>query len=297
MADQGLGHNVPSSHRLFDDISHKSLIMGVVNVTPDSFSDGGKFYNANKAIAHGLQLIEEGADILDIGGESTRPGAKVVDINEEIRRVVPVIEGLRDHAKYISIDTRNAATMRAALGAGANCINDISGLAYDPKAINVVAQSDALLFLMHSQGTPQDMQDNPNYNNVVEDVLKFFEGRIQLCDTHRIDANRLILDPGIGFGKMLEHNLLLLRDIKKFHALGGPILLGTSRKSFIPKVMDEVLGELAKSDPSGDALSGRLGGSLSSVVWGRSQGVQIFRVHDVKETRQALAVYDAIANS
>ena len=239
----------------------------------------------------------QGADILDIGGESTRPGAEVVDIDEEIRRVVPVIEGLKGKAKYISIDSRNAATMQAALEAGANCINDISGLTYDSEAVNVVAQSEALLFLMHSQGTPQDMQNNPSYNNVVEDVLDFFKVRIERCDTQRIDANRVIIDPGIGFGKTLEHNLLLLRNIKDFHGLGVPILLGTSRKSFIPKVMGEVLGKLPETDPSSDPLTGRMGGSLSSVVWGRSQGVQIFRVHDVKETRQALAVYDAIAHA
>ncbi|MGH1398200.1 MAG: dihydropteroate synthase [Alphaproteobacteria bacterium] len=296
-AGQNVGQEISGTHHFLPLVSRKPVIMGVVNVTPDSFSDGGKFSNVDKAIAHGLQLLKEGADILDIGGESTRPGAEVVDIEEEIARVVPVIEGLRGQAKNISIDTRNARVMEAALKVGATSVNDISGLGHDPDSVSVVAQAKVPVFLMHSQGVPQDMQDNPNYNNVVEDVLDYFKGRIEWCRTHRVETDMLVCDPGVGFGKTLEHNLLLLRNIKEFHALGVPILLGTSRKSFIPKVMDEVLGIGDNGDPSDDPLTGRLGGSLSSVLWGRSQGVQMFRVHDVKETRQAFTVYDAIANS
>lgn len=269
-------------------LSGGPYIMGVVNVTPDSFSDGGVFYTPDDAIAHGLQLIKEGADILDIGGESTRPGADVVDVETEIARVVPVIEGLRDQLKgdlrHISIDTRNAATMEAALAAGATAINDISGLSYDARSMDVAGASKVPVFLMHSQGTPQSMQNNPSYNNVVGDVLEWLKVRISLCETHRIDADMLIVDPGIGFGKTLEHNLLLLRNIKEFHALGAPILLGTSRKSFIGKIS------------AGESADDRLGGSLSSALWGLSQGVQIFRVHDVKETKQAFKIYEAISS-
>jgi len=257
-------------------------IMGVVNVTPDSFSDGGEFYNADKAIAHGLSLLEQGADILDVGGESTRPGAEVVGIEEEIARVVPVIEGLRDHAKFISIDSRNAETMRAALDTGANIINDVSALNHDPESIDVVKEAGCIVMLMHSQGTPQTMQNNPNYNNVINDVFEYLKSRIFYCETHGVDPEMVIVDPGIGFGKTLEHNLLLLRNIKDFYDLGCPVLLGTSRKSFIAACS------------GGEPANERLGGSLSSALWGLSQGVQIFRVHDVKETKQAFDVFQAI---
>lgn len=260
-------------------------VMGVVNVTPDSFSDGGDFFNVNSAIERGLRLISEGAHILDIGGESSRPGAEVVDIEEEISRVVPVIEGLRGKAQWISIDTRNAKTMEAALNAGANIINDISGLTYDPESANVAARAGVPVFLMHMQGKPQSMQENPQYNSVLDDIYNFLKERISFCETRRIDPNLLVIDPGIGFGKTVEHNLLILRNIKKFHDLGVPILLGTSRKSFI--------GKLSADEPAND----RLPGSLSSVLWGLSQGVQIFRVHDVKETVQAFKVYEAILSA
>ena len=265
-----------------EHIAQGPMIMGVVNVTPDSFSDGGQYISPSKAIEHGLQLLDEGADILDIGGESTRPGAEVVDIQKEIDRVVPVIEGLKKHACWISIDTRNAKTMQAALSVGANIINDISALSYDPESIDVASEAEVPVILMHSQGTPQSMQNNPSYNNVVMEVFAFLKERIELCKSHRIDTDLLVIDPGIGFGKTIEHNLLLLRDIREFHALGAPILLGTSRKSFI--------GALSGNEPPDD----RLGGSLSSALWGLSQGVSIFRVHDVKETKQAIRVYKAI---
>lgn len=260
-------------------------IMGVVNVTPDSFSDGGEFINSDKAIAHGLQLVAEGADILDVGGESTRPGAEVVETSEEIARVVPVIEGLRAAGvEWISIDSRNAETMQAALDAGANIINDVSALMHDPESVNVAVKAGVPVILMHSQGVPQDMQDKPNYNNAIADIFEYLKSRIEYCETHRIDAEMLIVDPGIGFGKTLEHNLLLLRNIKKFHDLRTPILLGTSRKSFI--------AALSENEPPSD----RIPGSLASAIWGLSQGVQIFRVHDVAETKQAFKVYGAIAS-
>ncbi|HRQ60371.1 MAG TPA: dihydropteroate synthase [Alphaproteobacteria bacterium] len=258
------------------------VIMGIVNVTPDSFSDGGKFYSKNNAIGHGQLLAEQGATILDIGGESTRPGAQVIDPDEEISRVVPVIEGLRGKAPFISIDTRNAKTMRAALAAGANCINDVSGLTHDDEAMGVVAEANVPVFIMHSQGTPQDMQKNPSYNNVVDDVYAFFEERISACRTARIETKNLVLDVGIGFGKTLEHNVLLLRNIKKFHDFGCKLLLGTSRKSFIAALSN------------GEPPESRQAGSLASALWGLSQGVQIFRVHDVAETAQAFRVWQGI---
>ncbi len=258
-------------------------------MTPDSFSDGGDFYNADKAIEHGLQLFNEGASILDVGGESTRPGAKVVDVEEEIRRVVPVIEGLaaelRGKRFDISIDTRNAKTMEAALKAGATALNDVSALEEDVDSLNVAADAQVPVFLMHMAGNPQMMQKKPSYNNVVDEVFQYLQQRIAICETRRIDANLLICDPGIGFGKTVEHNLLLLRNISRFHDLGVPVLLGTSRKSFI--------GKLSNDEPPNE----RIPGSLSSAIWGLSQGVQIFRVHDVAETVQAFKVYDAIASS
>lgn len=269
---------VPEGHH-FKDGPH---IMGVVNVTPDSFSDGGEFYNHDKAIEHGLALVQAGASILDIGGESTRPNAKVVDVEEEIRRIVPVIKGLAGKVDCISVDTRNAKTMAAAVEAGANAINDVSALSHDPGSLDVAADAKMPVFFMHSQGTPQQMQKNPMYNNVVEDIFKYLQERMSLFETRRIDANLLICDPGIGFGKTVEHNLLLLRNISRFHDLGVPILLGTSRKSFIAK--------LSSDEPPDD----RIAGSLASALWGLSQGVQFYRVHDVKETMQAFKIFQAI---
>ncbi|MEM7680064.1 MAG: dihydropteroate synthase [Pseudomonadota bacterium] len=260
-------------------------VMGIVNVTPDSFSDGGHFYNADNAIAQGLALLEAGADILDIGGESTRPGAKSVDIEEEIARVVPVIEGLCEHAPWISIDTRNAATMQAALIVGANIINDVSALTHDPKSVCLVKEAETPVILMHAQGSPKSMQHNPNYNNVVEDVLVYLEGRISYCETHGIDKRGVVIDPGIGFGKTLEHNLSILQNLNIFSELSTPVILGASRKSFI----GDVTGE---NDPEK-----RLGGSLASALIGVEKGARIVRVHDVEMTVQALKTHQAISEA
>ena len=260
-------------------------IMGVVNVTPDSFSDGGKFINHDKAIEHGIRLVQEGAAILDVGGESTRPGSEVVDPKEEIRRIIPVIAELKKHVRWVSVDTRNAQTMAAAIKAGANVINDISALAHNTESVHIAAEAQVPVFLMHMQGTPQNMQKNPSYNNVVEEVFEFLQRRIEFCATHRIDKKFLVLDPGIGFGKKVEHNLLLLRNIKRFHDLDVPILLGASRKSFISKI--------SADEPPSD----RIPGSLSAALWGLSQGVQFYRVHDVKETVQAFKIYQAISSA
>lgn len=264
----------------------KTKIMGVVNVTPDSFSDGGYFYDPEAAIQHGLKLIRAGADVLDVGGESSRPGAEVVEVEEEIRRVIPVIEGLKkEGAKCISIDTRNAKTMEEALKAGVDIINDISGLRHDSRSVGVAVEANVPVILMHMLGNPQTMQNNPIYNSVVEDVFEYFKSRISYCETHRLAVQNLIFDPGIGFGKTIKDNLLIIRNIREFLGLGAPVLLGTSRKSFIAKLS------------KGEDANQRLGGSLSSVLWGLSQGVKFFRVHDVAETVQAIKIYEAILSA
>lgn len=257
-------------------------VMGVVNVTPDSFSDGGKFLNHDKAIEYGLSLVHEGASILDIGGESTRPGSYPVDVEEEILRIIPVIEGLKGRAPWISVDTRNAQTMEAALKAGANAVNDISGLTHDSQSVCVVSEAKVPVFIMHMQGDPLSMQNNPFYNNVLNDVYEWFSEYLRLLEAGRIERKMIVFDPGIGFGKNLEHNLILLGNIRKFHDFGVPLLLGVSRKSFI--------GRLSRDEPAHE----RIPGSLAAALWGLSQGVQVFRVHDVKETVQAFKVFQSI---
>lgn len=266
-------------HPFFDKKPH---IMGIVNVTPDSFSDGGRFLHVESAVEHGLRLVAEGADSLDIGGESTRPGAVAVSVEEEIARVIPVIEGLKGCGVPLSIDTRNAAVMEAALAAGVDILNDVSGFTHDPRSVSVLADAQVPAVVMHMQGVPERMQDNPNYNSVMGDVLEYFKARIEVFSRHRIETNMLVFDPGVGFGKNDEHNQLILRDIRKFSGLGGGVMLGTSRKSFI--------GRLSV----GETVDKRIGGSVASALWGLSQGVQFFRVHDVLETRQAFNIWQAI---
>lgn len=265
----------------------KPIIMGVVNVTPDSFSDGGEYYSTNSAKEQALCLFKEGAQIIDIGGESTRPGSDIVSIKEEIRRIVPVISSIKSHEiPYISIDTRNAETMSAAINAGANFINDVSGLLHDEKSADLIAgKADIPVCIMHMQGVPQTMQARPHYNDVTDDVMAFFEERLEFCQAHGISQNRVILDPGIGFGKTLEHNLSLLKNLKKFQQFGCAVLLGVSRKSFIGAISGE-------KNPKN-----RISGSLAAAIYGLEAGVQIFRVHDVKETLQAFDVYRAINNT
>ena len=257
-------------------------LMGVVNVTPDSFSDGGAFYNPEKAIEHGLRLVEDGADILDIGGESTRPHADPVSPQQEMDRVLPMIDGLRDCGCLISIDTRHAGTMQAALRAGAGMINDVTALEGDPESLAVAAQSSAYVCLMHMQGQPQTMQDDPHYDDVIADITAYLRGRIEACRAAGIDQSRLLVDPGIGFGKTLAHNLTILRHLEAFEALGVPVLLGLSRKSFIEKLCPDT------------PASERLPGSLAGALWGAQRGVAVLRVHDVAATRQALTVWRSI---
>ncbi len=261
------------------------LIMGIVNVTPDSFSDGGSYISTDKAISHGLSLLGQGADIIDIGGESTRPNADIVTVGEEISRVIPVIQGLSGKAPYISIDTRNAKTMAAAIKAGANIINDVSALTHDPDSISVIADSNLPVCIMHMKGNPQTMQNAPAYENVIDEIMSFFEERLRFMSQHNINLNKVIIDPGIGFGKTLEHNLLIIKHISKFKTLGCTILLGTSRKSFIGLLCCE-------NDPHR-----RVYGSIASAIYALENGTNIFRVHDVKETKQAFDVYNAISNA
>ncbi len=259
-------------------------IMGIVNVTPDSFSDGGRFDGPQAAIDHGLQLVEDGADSLDIGGESTRPGAEAVSTEEELRRVMPVIEGLASKTQAaLSIDTRKPEVARAAAAAGAVIWNDVSALTFDDASVATAAALDCDIVLMHAQGAPHTMQQDPSYTDVVHEVIGFLAARIELCAAAGIDRARLIVDPGIGFGKSADHNLALIANLEKFQRLGCPVLLGASRKRFISAL-----------DRQGPADQ-RLGGSLAAVLAGFARGVRIFRVHDVAETRQALKIAQAIA--
>jgi dihydropteroate synthase len=257
-------------------------IMGIVNVTPDSFSDGGQQFDAARAVAHGLQLVAEGADILDVGGESTRPGAAPVSEDEEIRRIMPVIAGLRAKTDVrISIDTRKAMVMREAVNAGADIINDVTALMHDPLSLETAADLGVPVVLMHAQGDPRTMQDRPAYDDVVLDVFDFLEARVDACRRAGIPTEHMLIDPGIGFGKTLEHNLALMSGLSIFHGLGLPILLGASRKRFI--------GTLTGVETAGDRVHGSVAAALVAV----SQGAQIVRVHDVAATRQALSVFMA----
>ncbi len=255
-------------------------IMGIVNVTPDSFSDGGRLGSVEAAVAHALKLADDGADILDVGGESTRPGSDAVALEEELRRVIPVIEGLRGRTdKLISIDTRKAEVMKRAARAGADILNDVSALTHDPAALDVAAESGLPVMLMHAQGDPKTMNDDPKYSDVVLDVFDFLERRIQACEAAGIPKARIVADPGIGFGKHLHHNVAVMAGLSLYHGLGVPLLLGASRKKMIGQLCDV-------PDPKD-----RVPGSLATVLAGAGQGVQIFRVHDVAETRQALLVW------
>ena len=262
------------------------LVMGIVNVTPDSFSDGGRHFDPARAVAHAASLIEVGAHIVDIGGESTRPGATPVDPAEESRRIVPVILGIRDAAAasgtIISVDTRNGGTMRAALDAGAGMINDISALSHDPESLAVAAATAVPVALMHMRGDPPTMQLAPAYEDVALDVYDHLEGRIAACLKAGIGLKRIAIDPGIGFGKNVAHNLALLDQLAMFHGLAAPLLVGVSRKGFIARLS------------AGEPPERRLGGSLAAALAALGQGAQIVRAHDVAETAQAVRIVQAL---
>jgi dihydropteroate synthase len=264
-------------------------IMGILNVTPDSFSDGGRYDSAELAVKQALRLIEDGADILDIGGESTRPGAVEIDIAEEVRRTVPVIKAIRhatrdfDEDVVISIDTRKPDVAEAAILSGADIWNDVSALGFDARSPETAAELGCPLILMHAQGRPETMQDNPEYADAVPDILGWLENRIaEICEVG-VERSAITIDPGIGFGKRQEDNLAILRHLDQFNSLGFPILMGASRKSFIGRI-------------DGSEADDRLGGSIAAALWSAQAGADILRVHDVSETVQAVRVWEAVAN-
>lgn len=265
--------------------------MGVVNVTPDSFYAGSRRLDPDQALAFALKLVEAGADIVDIGGESTRPGASPVDVEEEIRRVVPVVLRLRPLSRVlISVDTRNAAVAEPALDAGADIVNDVSALG-DSRMAEVVARAKAGLVLMHLKGTPATMQVSPSYRDVVAEVKEYLGRAIEKAESSGVSSDSILVDPGIGFGKTLEHNLTLLRNLSALSQLSKPILVGTSRKSFLGRILS---GTAAR--PAGSDDEDRLFGTAASVACAVLLGASVVRVHDVREMRQVVAVADAIKN-
>ena len=260
----------------------KPRIMGILNITPDSFSDGGKFFNFQSAIDHALQLEDEGADIIDIGGESTRPGSEPVALEDELERVIPVIQSLSERVSAkLSIDTRKTKVMREAIANGCHIINDVSALTYDKQSLNFVSQNNIPVILMHAKGDPKTMQNAPQYENVIEEIYQYLQSRISACLEAGLEKDNIIIDPGIGFGKTLQHNLSILKKLQHFHKLEVPILIGASRKRFI--------GEISGVNQPED----RLPGSLATALWAFEQGAKIFRVHDIAETKQAMDIWQS----
>ncbi len=264
------------------NMGRKSLIMGVLNVTPDSFSDGGRYYSREHAIKQALNMVAEGADIIDIGGESTRPYAEQVSLPQEMERVIPVIEELSRIIKIpISIDTYKAKVAEAAVKAGASIINDISALRFDPEMASVVKEAGVPVILMHMKGTPGNMQDNPVYIDLMEEIISFFNETVDHAVKKGIKKEMIILDPGIGFGKSYNHNLMIIRDFSKLADLGLPLLLGSSRKAFIGKIVDKTPEE-------------RDTGTMATVAAGILNGAHIVRVHNVRMAKETIKVIDAI---
>ncbi|WP_419903889.1 dihydropteroate synthase [Kiloniella sp.] len=260
-------------------------VMGVINVTPDSFSDGGDRYDASNAVEDGLRMVEQGATILDVGGESTRPGAEPVSLDEELRRVIPVVHKLSQAGALVSIDTRHAKVMTEAVAAGAGVINDVTALQGDEGSLEAAAAAKVPVILMHMQGTPETMQSNPTYQDVALDIYDFLEQRVAACEAAGIPRNMVAIDPGIGFGKTIDHNLRLLDTLSLFHGTGCPVLLGVSRKGFIGKLS----GAVEPKD--------RVAGSIACALAGLQRGIQMYRVHDVAETSQAFVISRAILNA
>jgi len=255
-------------------------VMGIVNVTPDSFSDGGRFLDPERATAHGRRLVAQGADILDIGGESTRPGAQAVSAEDELGRVGPVVEALVGTAP-VSIDTSKALVAAAALDRGAEIVNDVTALRADPDLAGLCAERGCTVVLMHMLGSPRTMQDDPRYEDVVDQVRRFLAGRVEAAVSAGVAEERIWVDPGIGFGKTVEHNLELLRRLGEIATLGRPVVIGSSRKRFLGEITGREMGE-------------RLGGTIASNVLALAAGADVFRVHDVAEARQALDAAEAI---
>jgi dihydropteroate synthase len=267
----------------FDLALERPLVMGVVNVTPDSFSDGGRFHDPRKAVEHARRLVDEGADILDVGGESTRPGSLPVDVQEELRRILPVLDAMAGGPVPVSVDTSKPEVMRAAVDAGAAMINDIYALR-QPGALEVAAATDAAVCLMHMQGDPRTMQDDPVYGDVVAEVKAFLDERVAACEAAGIGRDRIVVDPGFGFGKKAVHNLDLIRGIPLLAAAGLPVLAGLSRKSVLGKITGRMVGD-------------RIHSSVAAAIVAVARGARIVRVHDVAATRDALAVWTAVENS
>ena len=263
----------------------RSLIMGILNVTPDSFSDGGDYFEKNLAVDYALKMVDQGADIIDIGGESTRPFSDPVSFEEEISRVIPVIEGIRKNSDVcISIDTTKSKVAHAALESGASFINDISAMEIDPAMVNVALKFDCPLVLMHMKGMPKNMQDNPKYKSLINDIKKYLLKRIDFAISKGIDRKKIIIDPGIGFGKTVENNFEIINNFDQFVKMNLPVLLGASRKSFIGVTLD-----LPEKE--------RIEGSIAANIIGLQKGAKIFRVHDVVETNRAMVIANKIFNS
>ena len=262
--------------------SHKPLLMGVLNLTPDSFSDGGKFNKKNYGEKHAKKLFKDGCNILDIGGEATNPGSKEVDADSEWKRIFPTLLKVKKLKRFISLDTRKSSIMEKGIKNKINLVNDISGLEHDANTINVLKKSNIPFVIHHIQGNPITMQKDPKYKDVVLDIYDFFEKKIEYIRSKGIKHNNIILDPGIGFGKNLKHNITLLRNISIFHSLGFPVMLGTSRKRFIK--------DLSGANDSKE----RLGGTISSSLLAIMEGVQILRVHDVNEINQSIKVFNSL---
>jgi dihydropteroate synthase len=283
MAETRFNGAIETAHGQLE-LSGRTLVMGILNVTPDSFSDGGQFAGAEAAIAQAERMLAEGADILDVGGESTRPGAQEVPASEQVRRIVPVIEQVRARhpAAIVSVDTRSAAVAEAALAAGADIVNDVSALEHDPAMAGVVARRRVPVILMHMKGIPETMLQEAQYGDVVVEVIAYFRQRVAELEAAGIERGRMIIDPGIGFAKNTFHNLEVLRRVEEFHGLGVPVMVGPSRKRFIGNVLGVEDAEQ------------RLYGTLAAVAVCAQAGVQIVRVHDVGPARQVTEVVEAI---
>ncbi len=265
------------------DLSRKTLLMGILNVTPDSFSDGGTYFDIEKAVRHAHDMVHDGADIIDIGGESTRPGSEAVSLEEELGRVIPVIEKLSGTIPVpLSIDTYKSEIAQKALDAGATVVNDISGLRFDPDMAKVVANNQVPVIVMHIKGTPKDMQANPVYGNLIEEIIEYLEESSGIAEEAGVSPDKIIIDPGIGFGKTFEDNLEIIQRVSEFERIGKPILIGPSRKAFIGKI----LGDAPPME--------RVEGTAAAIAVSIMNGANIIRVHDVKEMSRVAAVVDAI---
>jgi len=273
---------IDSFNSWLKDNNRKTLIMGILNVTPDSFSDGGKYTNSQKAVDYALKMEDEGADLIDIGGESTRPGAKPVTIEEELNRVIPVIDGIRRNTTIaISIDTYKSSVAATAITTGANIINDISGLRFDNDMIRLASELQVPVIVMHMLGNPQNMQNDPSYYNLMEELIFFFQERVDLMTSNGILKNNIILDPGIGFGKTVEHNFTIIRELSRIVGLGFPVLVGPSRKSFIGHILNLPPEE-------------RIEGTAAAVTAAIMNGSHLVRVHDVKKIRRVVKITENI---